>query len=477
MQDYYTAAEAIRRLDIPRSTFYYLVEQGQIPKIALPLRKQAVYPKNAIDTLAKERSDNVKGYEAKPERLAFMVPTFEDLEQLVSIERTVWGDVGIIAPQDIMARFPYNPECIHVLKDTATGRVAGSITMSPLADGIIDRLIHFQMDESDIRPEEYRPFTPDMPLDCYVVSIIACYDLRTTFYAAILLRETMRYLIMLAERGVTICRIYTMANTEDGERLARKLGFVGMPAGKGPLGDERKPFVLDLTEKKPTSDLVKEYQSAIKNRQRRMKRHEKQQTQTIQQPTEKAATDWIRVSDLPYVLALDYEVYGPDNAVDTSITRTWWEKNPRACRIMFDANNRKDVWGALTIMPMDEATILRILKGEMSEKDITANDIYMYEPGHSYVGYVASTIIRPEHRNDFRQLLQGIINFWCENYPSIQVTKLYAYAFSDEGMQLIKHLFFSPRYDLDEHAYELDLTKPSPSRIVRAYQECVHLKR
>ncbi|MBA3823211.1 MAG: hypothetical protein H0X24_04790 [Ktedonobacterales bacterium] len=470
MQDYYTAAEAIKRLEIPRSTFYYLVEQGQIPKIMLPLRKQAVYPKNRIDILATDRGERATA--PTEERMAFVIPTYEDLEQLIQIEKSVWGEMGIISPHDILARNPYNPESIHMLKDTGTDRVVSSITMSPLADGFIDKLIHFQLDESDIKPEDYRPFSIDKPLDCYVVSIIACHDLYTAQYAAALLRRTAKYLMVLAERGVTIRHIYTVANTDDGERLSRKLGFKEIATGKGPLGDNRKSFVLDLEEKKPSTELVKEYQGVIRNRNRRAKRQQKQTTPQNEAARTLGETDWIQLRDLPYVLALDYEVYGADNAVDPSITRTWWEKNPYACRIMFNANDRKEIWGALTILPMKEETILRILKSELAEQEITADDIYRFETGNSYCGYVASTVIRPEHRNEFRHLLQGIIDYWCANYPQIKMTKLYAYAFSDEGMQLIKHLFFSPRYDLDERAYELDLTKPSPSRLVRGYQAC-----
>ena len=52
------------------------------------------------------------------------------------------------------------------------------------------------------------------------------------------------------------------------------------------------------------------------------------------------ATDWVRESDLPNLLKLDYEMYGIANTVDISITHAWWEKNPYMCRILFDKNNR-----------------------------------------------------------------------------------------------------------------------------------------
>jgi hypothetical protein len=187
-------------------------------------------------------------------------------------------------------------------------------------------------------------------------------------------------------------------------------------------------------------------------------------------------TDWVQSSDLPYLLALDYEMYGPENTVDVSITRTWWEKNPYMCRILFDAKNRKNIWGAITILPMKEETIFHILKQEREERYITAEDILTYEPGNKYVGYIPSAAIRPEHRTHFRQLLQSVFNFWCEQYPDIQLLKLYAFALSDEGWDLMKHLFFSPRYDLGANTFELSPNQRNPSRLITSFQKCVKQK-
>ncbi len=115
-------------------------------------------------------------------------------------------------------------------------------------------------------------------------------------------------------------------------------------------------------------------------------------------------TDWIQPGDLPYVLALDYELYGPENYVDISITRSWWEKNPRMCRILFDGVDRRYIWGALTIIPMAEETIYQLLRGDISERDIRPEQIMTYEAGRRYYGYVASAAVRPERRQHFRTL-------------------------------------------------------------------------
>jgi len=189
-----------------------------------------------------------------------------------------------------------------------------------------------------------------------------------------------------------------------------------------------------------------------------------------------SATDWIQPSDLPYVLALDYEMYGMSDVVDMNITGKWWEKNPYQCRILFDQSDRTKIWGVLTIMPLPIPTIYQLLRHQMSERGILSDDILPFERGNSYDAYVASAIIRPERRAHFRKLIQSVFAFWCEQYPAIRLNKLYAYASTDEGFDLMQQLLFSPRYDLGEDAYELDPMRRNRSRLIRLFQDCIKQK-
>jgi hypothetical protein len=190
----------------------------------------------------------------------------------------------------------------------------------------------------------------------------------------------------------------------------------------------------------------------------------------------RGATDWVQESDLPYLLALDFQMYGIENTVDISITSTWWKKNPHACRILFNKEDRKDIWGAISVMPMQEETIFRILRDEIQEKQITADDILTYEANDKYAAYIPSAVIRPEHQRYFRTLVESILQFWCDQYPRIQIAPLYAFAVSDQGWDLMRHLFFSPRYDLGQHAFELDPYRRNPSRLIKNFQQCLKEK-
>jgi hypothetical protein len=194
-----------------------------------------------------------------------------------------------------------------------------------------------------------------------------------------------------------------------------------------------------------------------------------------------ADTDWIQQNDLPYVYVLDTELYGVENSVSPTTTWTWWQKNPHACRILFNKHSRKDVWGALTVIPMREEIIFRLLAGEMKEAEITPEQVLPYEPGHQYTCYVASVAMRPEHRQHFGRLLHSFLDFWYEQYPGVQITRLYGFALGGEdsdGVRLIRKLYFAPRYDIGdgENIYELRLDHYNPSPIIQQFQQSLREK-
>jgi hypothetical protein len=195
-----------------------------------------------------------------------------------------------------------------------------------------------------------------------------------------------------------------------------------------------------------------------------------------QQPSITVATDWIREGDLPYVLALDFEMYGPEGTVDPKITYRWWQRNPYMCRILFDAQDRRNVLGAITIMPLEMDTILKLLRREIQEQDILPEAILTYEPGE-YDAFVLSTVVRPQARIHLRQLLYSLVQFWCDQYPQVRLRRLYTFPWSREGWLLIKHLYFAPRRDLAPDAFELDPWEPNPSRLIQEFQRCIEQKR
>lgn len=274
MKSYYTAEEAMKKLELPKSTFHYLVRKGDIRKVMLPLRKQAVYPKQEIDQIAQERVAMLAEIETTPDRLTFVVPNRSDLEQLIEMERACYAEETIIPIEVIQRRLVHSPENIHVLKDSKTDQVVGSITMAPIKPDVLKKLINLEIDETQVQVEDYLPFTPGEPLDCYVVSVIAAQNVAAKYYASRLLLAVVNYLIDLLERGINIRRIYTVATTEEGENLAQNLNLVSLKTDwQGQHEDFRHSYVLDLEDFSNKSRLVRKFLQKKRNQERRVKRY------------------------------------------------------------------------------------------------------------------------------------------------------------------------------------------------------------
>lgn len=278
MDKYYTAGEAIKKLKIPKSTFYDLIKKGEIPKgVIVPLRRQALYRKADIDRLVDERAKYLDELKQEPERLTLIPPNRDDLEQLREIDLMVFHEETLIPPEEQMKRFQYNPEAMLVLKDTKTNTVLGDITMSPLRQEILEKLINLEIDETQIKPEDYQAYTTDHPQDCYLVTIIARPGIGERFYAGRLMKATLDYLIRLLDKGITIRRIYTVATTKEGDRLARSLHLTALPGEIKTEHEEfRRPYVLDLEAKESRSKLINTYLRYKKNLERRRRRYQRQ---------------------------------------------------------------------------------------------------------------------------------------------------------------------------------------------------------
>lgn len=279
MQKYYKASEAIKKLGIPRSTFFVLVQTGAIPKIVLPLRKQAVYSKEEIDKLAAEQAKLLEDLEQEPERLDFMRATKKELEQIVEIDQMIFSEETWMTVEELQERQPYNPEITHVLKDTKTDTVLGYISMSPMKQETLERLVKLEIDETSIKPSDYLPYIPNISQDCYIISMAARPSLGSEFYAGKMLYACKDYLLELLERGVIIQHLYTVATTKNGEKIAQHLDFTPLATEKewkSKYDTFRRPYVLNLEAKNSRSFLVNEYQKYRRNQERRFKRYIKE---------------------------------------------------------------------------------------------------------------------------------------------------------------------------------------------------------
>src|SRR5258708_7409164 len=189
------------------------------------LRKRGFYPKQRIDELAEERARMLGEVAQAPERFVFVLPQRDDLEQLVDIERMFFHESILVPPEEQQKQLTYNPEAIHVLKDSKTNTVVGGVSISPIKPEVLEKLISLEIDEAQIKPEDYLPYTTDPPLDCYIIDFVVRPGLMATYYGSKLMQATLDYFIELLNRGVVIRRIYAAAVTKFGERLTKGLHF------------------------------------------------------------------------------------------------------------------------------------------------------------------------------------------------------------------------------------------------------------
>ena len=126
------------------------------------------------------------------------------------------------------------------------------------------------------------------------------------------------------------------------------------------------------------------------------------------------------------------------------------------------------------MLPLEEETIYKLLRGEIRDIDLNPQkDILTYEKPGIYNFYVASIIIDPKKRQHFPMLMNSLFEFWCEQAPERKIGKIYGRVVSGHGELLARKLFFSPIPYISESAFMLDMNRPNPSRIVQSFQYCV----
>ncbi|MGH2508812.1 MAG: hypothetical protein ACRDHZ_15605 [Ktedonobacteraceae bacterium] len=190
----------------------------------------------------------------KSEHLKLMIPSLEDFEQIVEIDHILFPEETWITATELQKRLLYNPKVTHVLKDVQANNVVGYISMSPLKQNILEKLIKLEIDETSIKPEDFMPYLPNDPLDCYVVSIAAKPGLNSLskIHAGRLIYAMRDFIQESLAEGIIIQHIYSVATTKGGDKLAQRLGFQPLVLEKkwsNSYEDFRKVYVLALEDK------------------------------------------------------------------------------------------------------------------------------------------------------------------------------------------------------------------------------------
>ena len=129
------------------------------------------------------------------------------------------------------------------------------------------------------------------------------------------------------------------------------------------------------------------------------------------------------------------------------------------------------------MLPLREETRDKLLRGEMKDIDLDPQkDILTFENPGEYDFYVASVIIASDKVQYFPTLINGLFDFWVEQAPERTMRRIYGRVVSVGGELMAKKLFFSPRWDISDTAYMLDMTRPNPSRLIQGLQYAIKQK-
>lgn len=221
-EQYYTASEAQAKLGLSKAMFHRKVNQGFIPKITPPGKKQSLYPKRDIDALARAMNMIFEHHD----RIVFSKSTPADQEEEMLIGVRCFGQEFITSLPERIA-FQQKSECTFwSLK--VDGRVVGYVSMFRFPPTFLDDLLTGRKIEREITVKEVLSFTRLEPFDIYIDVMAVDPTLSPHLrhlYAGIIVTRLADILLDLKANGYFIGTVYTVSATKEGDTLVRKAGF------------------------------------------------------------------------------------------------------------------------------------------------------------------------------------------------------------------------------------------------------------
>jgi hypothetical protein len=257
--------------------------------------------------------------------------------------------------------------------------------------------------------------------------------------------------------------------------------FVGSRKGQDILGVDESRFHYyvrrGLIGKKPGKTAVRgalyNVADILQVKQEISKQYQKKQPHALKNPLDPVVLDWIYPQDIPACLALDYRLYQEAIIADARTYQAWVGKNNQIALAAYDARERSTCLAYISILPLEERTILAILRGDRDEGSVLAEEIRTYDDMGAYtllVNSAAADVSRPDL---IGRLLSHVMEIWVDRFPERYITKIYAQVVSPQGDRMAQHFFMSPLYDLAQNAHVLDLARPGVNRIIRRFQQAL----
>lgn len=222
---FYTSSQAIRKLGIAKSTFYDMVERGQIKKVVPPNRFDGFYLQKEIDKMAKANVLFMLQYAT--DSTIFEKAQEEDIAGITELCIELFGKNNTASYETRLAQYRANSEMFYMTKQD--GVIVGYVGLFPLKQEAIDQIMS-GMEESKFRtgilnPENILQFKQGEADNTFLVIGVKQKLPKTKLYGARVIHGAVEVMEQFAKKGIIIKRLYGTSKTRDGIKLAKDLHF------------------------------------------------------------------------------------------------------------------------------------------------------------------------------------------------------------------------------------------------------------
>lgn len=263
-KNFYTATQAIKKLGMPRATFFNLAKSGKITRVIPDGYTEGYYPKAEIDKMALAREMFTLQYTS--DASIFRRAEEKDIQGIAELGVALFGTSTTPSYENRLACWEKNPDAYYVLEQDEL--IVGWIALVPMKEEAIAVLMgeakdatsmFIGMHQNVMVPENILPFTPEGAKNIFL-TIGARQGLpRSKTYGMKLISGGYEVLKHFARRGCIVERLYATSRTPDGVKLCKDLGF---QEKENNATSAVKRFWLDLET--TNSPLLHEYQEIVK---------------------------------------------------------------------------------------------------------------------------------------------------------------------------------------------------------------------
>src|SRR5215469_6684124 len=268
-KNFYTAAEAAKRLGMAKTTFFQYVRTGKIRKVVPPGQVEGYYPKTDIDKMAKARELFILEYASEPS--IFVRASEEDIRGIYELCVSLFGVTGTPNYETMLSWQRINPYTYYVVKQEGivTGYIGFLYLNEKTTQSIMSKNVPTETEALPFTPgnlptpstpeppaTELLPFTPGKPIEGLFLGIAVRPGLsaaQARAHGRHLITGGIEVLENFARQKMPVKKLYGTSRTTDGIKLCTKLGFKAIVFEDDPL----IRFELDVDQS--DSPLLAEY--------------------------------------------------------------------------------------------------------------------------------------------------------------------------------------------------------------------------